>query len=131
MINLELGKVSCVDLRPMEKERYGLSPKVLALLNKARTQLCWLQDGKLLGSEKVEGEAKSRNVEIPLGLWVGLWKFFSGRFLRRKTSVGSISSAVVGICDLFESHNRIILSEVLHRLNEIMGAKCVACFVSV
>lgn len=96
MINPEQGKVSCVDLRPMEKERDGLSPKVLALLNKARTQLCWLQDGKLLGSEKVEGEAKSRNVEIPLGLWVRLWEFFPGKFLRRKTSIGSISSAVVG-----------------------------------
>lgn len=28
MINSEQGKVSCVDLRPMEKERYGLSPKL-------------------------------------------------------------------------------------------------------
>lgn len=26
-------------------------------LSKERTQLYWLQDGKLLGSEKVEGEA--------------------------------------------------------------------------
>lgn len=45
-------------------------------LSKARTQLCWLQDGKRLGSEKVEGEAKSKSVEIPLGLWMGLWKVF-------------------------------------------------------
>ena len=72
-------------------------------MSKERTLLWWLQNGKLLGSERVgeaqnvtstgwDGkEAKLRSVEVPLG-----WGRGSERFLRRKTSVWSILSAVVG-----------------------------------